>query len=396
MSAFGTLRLGLGWSRGGGASADPTKATDEHLAALGLVYARSGLMHDLYDRPALPGSYRRRTANQIVYEPVTVAGKRYPAPLSEGAATPLVSYSADLTNAAWTKTNMTAELQTGSLESASDANGHTLLTATGANATVTRALTRSSTARQSRIRIWALPGNAGTVNVSHDNGSTSVTVAAGEFEDIVIPEVTSANPTLWIQLSDSGDQARVYDFQHFERSGGTPPPRTVPQGASPVAVGAAALSKTFGVSPSSVDLSFLLPRSDAVAATRFFATIYKDSSNYWALFFASSSANLQLNNRIAASSDIHTGGAIDFNEQVLVRTRHIGTTMSWWFDGVQAADDTTAAAFPGDLTDLYIGFPGATPFGFPLVSLCDNNGQIFGEAGAGFNIEAINRHQAGL
>lgn len=151
---------------GGQRLRDATALTAGILAALGFTYTRTG---EVYGRrsPGGPGNYVRHATNGPELDFTEVDGKNYPSLIVRGAATPLISYSADLTNAAWTKTNCTAELVTGSLESAAVPNGHSLVTATANNATVTCQLTRASALRNTRWKIKAPDTNVGDVLVSH-------------------------------------------------------------------------------------------------------------------------------------------------------------------------------------------------------------------------------------
>jgi hypothetical protein len=85
--------------------------------------------------------------------------------LVEEARVNLAIWGRDLTNAAWTKTNMTtAKTATGADGSA---NGATTLTATAGNATVLQSITSASAARihgmpdQAAHRLWHDPVDAG-------------------------------------------------------------------------------------------------------------------------------------------------------------------------------------------------------------------------------------------
>lgn len=123
-----------------------------------------------------------------------------------------VTFSTDLTNAAWTKTNATAaKTQTGLR---GDANGASLLTATAGNGTciLASAVTAASNPHGTR---WFLKRSVGTgtVEITLDNGSTwtdvttALAAASGWYE--AVAQQTVANPQIGIRLVTSGDAVIV-------------------------------------------------------------------------------------------------------------------------------------------------------------------------------------------
>jgi hypothetical protein len=132
--------------------------------------------------------------------------------LFENQSTNLVLWSRDLTNAAWTKSNMTtAQTATGA---DGGANSATTLTATAGNATALQAITSASSARITGCRIRRRTGS-GTVELTQDNGTTwtPVTVTTS-WTRVSIASVTSTNPTVGIRIVTSGDAVDVDYFQH--------------------------------------------------------------------------------------------------------------------------------------------------------------------------------------
>jgi hypothetical protein len=129
----------------------------------------------------------------------------------EPQAVNLALWSNDLTNAAWTKTNVTAtQDQTGPTGAANTA---TRLTATASNGTVAQTVTGSSVARTVSLIIKRLTGS-GTVSLSQDNGSTwtditsQVTASWSPFERPTVVQ-TVLNPTIVLRLGTSGDEVAV-------------------------------------------------------------------------------------------------------------------------------------------------------------------------------------------
>ncbi len=132
--------------------------------------------------------------------------------LAEGQRTNICLYSNDLTNAAWTASNMTTAKTATGPDGVS--NSATTITATAGNATVLQAITSGSAARVTGCYIKRRTGT-GTVNLTQDNGSTwtAVTVTAG-WTLVVVPSATLTNPTVGIRVVTSGDAVDVWGFQH--------------------------------------------------------------------------------------------------------------------------------------------------------------------------------------
>jgi len=98
--------------------------------------------------------------------------------LVEPAATNLCLYARDLTNAAWTKTNLTTALTSVGIEGV--ANTCTRLTATAANATARQDITSASAARITSLFARRVTGT-GAVYVSQGETTGSELVTNGDF-----------------------------------------------------------------------------------------------------------------------------------------------------------------------------------------------------------------------
>lgn len=132
--------------------------------------------------------------------------------LIEGSRINRALYSRDLTNAAWTATNVTVARNQVGIDGT--ANSACSLTATAGNGTVLQAVTHASTARYFSIWVKRITGT-GTVEVTLDNGSTwtGVTVTSGWTR--VGAAQTLANPTVGVRLVTDTDAIAV-DFAQLE------------------------------------------------------------------------------------------------------------------------------------------------------------------------------------
>lgn len=133
--------------------------------------------------------------------------------LIEEARTNVVLWDRDLTNAVWTKTNLTAAKdQTGVDGTAISASS---ILATAGNGTCLQAITLGSSARFQSCFVKRISGS-GVVNMTMDNGATwtAVTVTAG-WTRVSIPSQTLANPTVGFRIVTSGDKIAV-DFAQNE------------------------------------------------------------------------------------------------------------------------------------------------------------------------------------
>jgi hypothetical protein len=113
----------------------------------------------------------------------------------------------DLTQAAWTKTNVTAAKNQTGIDGV--ANSASSITATSNNGTCLQAITLGSSARYQSAYVKRITGS-GTVEMTMDNGSTwtAVTVTSS-WTRVTIPTRTLANPTIGFRLGTSGDAIAV-------------------------------------------------------------------------------------------------------------------------------------------------------------------------------------------
>lgn len=130
-----------------------------------------------------------------------------PGILLEGTRTNVVLHNRDMTNAAWTKTNVSAvKDQTGIDGVASSASR---ITASAGNGTCLQAIVLASSVRFQSCYIKRLVGT-GVIEMTMDNGATytPVTVTSA-WTRVTIPTQTLANPTVGFRIVTSGDSIAV-------------------------------------------------------------------------------------------------------------------------------------------------------------------------------------------
>ncbi len=132
--------------------------------------------------------------------------------LIEGARTNRALHSRDLTQAAWTATNVTVARDQVGVDGL--ANTACSLTATAGNGTVLQTASDSSRARYFSIWVKRITGT-GTVEVTLDNGSTWTGVTVTSEWTRVGAAQTLSNPTAGVKIVTNGDAVAV-DFAQLE------------------------------------------------------------------------------------------------------------------------------------------------------------------------------------
>lgn len=119
-----------------------------------------------------------------------------------------VLWNRDLTNAAWTKSNVTAALDQVGLDG--NAGSASSITATGAGGTVLQAITLASSARFQTAYVKRLIGT-GPLEMTMDGGTnwTVVTPADAYWNRVSIPTQTIPNPSVGFRIGTSGDSFAV-------------------------------------------------------------------------------------------------------------------------------------------------------------------------------------------
>lgn len=131
----------------------------------------------------------------------------------EPAATNIMLWSRDCSNAAWTKSSTTAvKTQTG-VDGAS--NSASLITATAGNGTCLQGVTSASSIRSFTAFVKRSVGT-GVVNMTMDGGSTWTAITlTTQFTRFRIPTQTVTNPSVGFRLVTNGD-AIVVDYCQLE------------------------------------------------------------------------------------------------------------------------------------------------------------------------------------
>lgn len=121
----------------------------------------------------------------------------------------------DLTNAVWTKSNITAALDQVGADGV--LNAATSLTATADNGTVLQSITSGSAQRVLSAYIKRVSGS-GNVDLTTDNGASWTTIiglSAVRYNQFPITAQTLANPVVGFRLGTNGDKIAV-DFSQSE------------------------------------------------------------------------------------------------------------------------------------------------------------------------------------
>lgn len=146
-----------------------------------------------------------------------------------------VLWSRDLTNAAWTASNITAAKDQIGLDGS--ANSASSITATAGNGTILQAITATSAQRAQSVYVKRITG-AGVVEMTMDNGSTWTAIAVtASWARVTIPAQTLANPTVGFRIVTSGDAVAIDVVQNEVAVGATPGP------SSPIVTTSAAVQR---------------------------------------------------------------------------------------------------------------------------------------------------------
>lgn len=130
--------------------------------------------------------------------------------LTEGAATNNLLWNRDLTNAAWTKSNMTTALTATGIDG--QANAASVLTATAGNATCLQPRTLASAVRSFSAFVRRKIGT-GTISITRDGGTTwtdiTLLLNTASYVRVSIENSTVLNPSCGFRITTSADAIEV-------------------------------------------------------------------------------------------------------------------------------------------------------------------------------------------
>lgn len=312
----------------------------------------------------------RRTPSDSSYLSTTTAA-RYALPLEwstagvlqgllvEEARTNLVTYSDDLTNAAWVKTSATATKTANGPDGV--ANSASTLTATAGNATCLQSITSASAARVTSCYIKRRTGT-GNIDMTQDNGTTWATVTVtSDWTRVSIAAATVTNPIVGLRIVTSGDAVDVALFDHEVGSFITSPKPTIGATAARAVdtIGTALPSGIAGASAYTAYVAWI-DSGVTVALSRYVYSVRvgADSTNRLSVTVASNVANAQIVSAGADSLGTATSAvSAAAHKHVLAYDASSGNEA---FDGVLKTQDTSITPPVGSLDQMYLGSAGGT------------------------------------
>ncbi len=138
------------------------------------------------------------------YDPATLEARGL---LIEGGMTNIALHSRDFTQAAWSKTNITAALNVTGIDGV--ANSASRLTATASNGTALQTITSASATHVSSFFARRITGT-GTVEISQDNGATWTAITlTSAWQRFNVAAATVTNPVIGFRMVTSGDVIAV-------------------------------------------------------------------------------------------------------------------------------------------------------------------------------------------
>jgi hypothetical protein len=269
--------------------------------------------------------------------------------LSEPSRVNNCLWGRDATNAAWTKSNVTAAKTATGLDNV--ANSASRLTAAANDATLLQLLTAATGTRTTSVWIKRVSGS-GTVSLTRNGGTgwTDITssLVAGTWVPVALTSDVGANPTVGLKMGTSGDVIDVDCFQDENGAWRTSPILTT---TAAVTRNADVLSyaSAFDVTQGTTLCSL---RSDSPSGTSDIYALGGDSSNARLMYWNSGTNRNTGSVFDGANSASSTGSSI--NTGIRKRASRWGADLRMCADGTLG----TAEAFDGSMgasTTLYVG-----------------------------------------
>lgn len=231
--------------------------------------------------------------------------------LVEDARTNVVLWNRDLTNAAWTPTNITAAKDQIGPDGVT--NSASSIISTAGNGTILQSITLASAAAFQSAYVKRITGT-GVINMTMDNGATwtAITVTSN-WTLVSIPTQTLANPTVGFQIVTSGDKIAV-DFVQNENGtfGSSPIPTTTTSAtrAADVVTCTGSLNTVLQTtSDKSVVIDAIMEGSDTSMLAQNFAVL-GDWITQFIFFYASLDNNIRATGGGATAATATSGGPL--------------------------------------------------------------------------------------
>lgn len=279
---------------------------------------------------------------------------------AEGTRIQLSAAPRDLTNAAWTATNITPALNATGLDGV--ANSATTLTATANNGTITESITSAINDHSTRFWIKRVTGT-GTIEITDNNFTNTLDVTSALSSTLWTPHHVvrnQANPVIGIRMGTSGDVIEVDVAQ--------PEVGSIP--SSPILVAGATRNRD---ELQYTDLSVLPAGSDMSFAVKFMIPVLlpsgaTDHSVYDISDTALSDSHAVrvdmgsvFLSSIGASSD--GGGWAGFDSEAYVEGAAAGVATAFAlndvyinYNGAREDTDTSATPWTDQLSRLELGY----------------------------------------
>jgi hypothetical protein len=270
--------------------------------------------------------------------------------LLEGQRTNVVLQNRNLTQAVWTKTNVTALLNQQGTDGG--ANSASSLTSSAANGTCLQAITLASSARFQSAFVKRITG-VGAIQMTTDGGTTWTTITVtGSWARVSIPTQTLANPSVGFRIVTSGDAIAV---DYVQNEDGTFMTSVIATTAAAVTRSADTLVFPYTASPqvmtAYINAAYIGP--DTGGSGRFIQIGKADNT---LPFFVLWSPIPRLTVSDSNSTQLSSGNAVD--------APTIGHTIE--LNGVWQGDGQSRCDSCADLGTINNGAPSANAFaGFP-------------------------------
>lgn len=279
--------------------------------------------------------------------------------LIEEQRTNVVLHNRDLTNAAWTKSNVTAAKDQTGIDGV--ANSASSITATAGNGTCLQAITLASSARYQTAFVKRITGS-GAVEMTMDNGSTwtAVTVTSA-WTRVSIPTQTLANPTVGFRIVTNGDAVAI-DFVQNENGAFETSPIATTTASVTRAADTISLAKAAFPLGSSYSM-YADATVQAIGATRSVMSLANGANNEIYMFVSGAGNITQQVQAASAFQGSPNGGAVVASVPVRAAARIATNDLAIIRNGGSLGTDTSVTMPDNaNLTGLYLGLRGDATF----------------------------------